>query len=280
VRRRTIAISVAVVLALAAAGLVVWYVSSLKHENQTAEQTQAVLVAKVDIPQTTTGEVIIEKGLVEEQQVVVSGVVPGALTSESSLQGKVMAVPVAKGQQLLLSQLGAPEEQSLSFQIDAGMRAISLPVDRMNGVGGAIKKGDRVDVIATFKVEQFQQALLPLGAVLPPAEVERVKSLTGIDLTKTISPYSRVLVQQVPVLAMDNLMPITQSASASGVFNSSSDKTQEVPDTPVITLMVTPADAEKLVFAEQLGTVWFTLVPTADKDKVSTPGQALPNIFR
>lgn len=126
-RRRTIAIIVAVVLALAAAGLVVWYVSSLREETTTVEQTQTVLVAKEDIPALTTGEVIIEKGLVERQQVVVGSVVAGALADETSLQGKVVTIPIVQGQQLLLSQLGVPEEQSLSFKIEQGMRAISIP---------------------------------------------------------------------------------------------------------------------------------------------------------
>ena len=89
-RRRTIAIIIAVVLALAAAGLVVWYVSSIREETTTAEQTQTVLVATADIPERTTGEAMIENGLVERQQVAISSVTPGALTSELSLQGKVL----------------------------------------------------------------------------------------------------------------------------------------------------------------------------------------------
>ena len=186
-RRRTIAIIVAVVLALAAAGLVVWYVSSLREETTTAEQTQTVLVATADIPERTTGEAIIENGLVERQQVAVSSVVPGAITSELSLQGKVLTSAVATGQQLLQSQLGVPEEQSLSFRIKEGMRAITLPVDRNTAVGGAIKEGDRVDVIATFEGEDFQEVLLSLGAVLSPIEAARITQSTD----STSLPRSR-----------------------------------------------------------------------------------------
>jgi pilus assembly protein CpaB len=277
VRRRTIAIIIAVILALAAAGLVVWYVSSLREETTTVEQTQTVLVAKEDIPALTTGEAIIQNGLVERQQVAVSSVVPGALIDETSLQGMVVTIPVAKGQQLLQSQLGVPEEQSLSFEIKQGMRAISIPVDRDNGVGGAIKKGDRVDVIATFEAEDFQQVLLPLGAVLPATDVQRVLNLTGIDLAQTTSPVSKMLLQQVEVLAMD---PLVGTATSSGGAFGQSEGGAEVPDLPVITVMVTPEDAEKLVFAEQFGKVWFTLVPAEDTTSVTTPGRALPNLFR
>ena len=279
-RRRTIAIIIAVVLALAAAGLVVWYVSSVRQETTTVEQTQTVLVATVDIPERTTGEAIIGNNLVERQQVVISSVAPGALTSEASLQGKVLTIPVAKGQQLLQSQLGVPEEQSLSFRIMQGMRAITLPVDRNIAVGGAIKEGDRVDVIATFETEDLQQVLLPLGTVLSPIEAERVSQLTGLDLTTTFSPVARVIMQQVEVLAMDPLLDVAADGGGAGVFSGDGGAGQEVPDMPVITLMVTPGDAEKLVFAQEFGSVWFTLVPAEDMTEVDTTGQALPNLLR
>ena len=277
-RRRTIAIIIAVILALAAAGLVVWYVSSVREETTTVEQTQTVLVAKEDIPALTTGEAIIEKGLVERQQVVVSSVVPGALSDETSSTGHGLTIPVAMGQQLLQSQLGVPEEQSLSFEIKQGMRAISVPVDRDNGVGGAIKKGDRVDVIATFEVEDFQQVLLPLGAVLPAADAQRILMSTGIDLTQTVSPVKQDATAASGSAGHGPIVGGDTSSGGGGL--SQAESGHEVPDLPVITLMVSPADAEKLVFAQKYGKMWFTLVPAEDTTKVSTPGSALPNLFR
>lgn len=277
-RRRTIAIIVAVVLALAAAGIVVWYVSGLREETEAVEQTQTVLVAVEDIPELTTGEAMIENRLVERRQVVVDAVVPGALTSEVALQGKVLTTRAAKGQQILQSQLGMPEEQSLSFRIKQGMRAMTLPVDRHVAVGGAIREGDRVDVIATFDGEDVQEAQLPLGKILTPAEAAGIAAATGLDLEQIMSPISRLIVQQVEVLAMDLLLPELEG-SGGGVLGAGGAR-REVPDSPVITLMVTPEDAEKLVFAQEFGSVWFTLVPAEDTTEVTTPGHALPNVLR
>ncbi len=56
--------------------------------------------------------------------------------------------------------------------------------------------------------------------------------------------------------------------------------TEEVPDSPVITLMVSPADAEKIVYAQEFGKITFTLVPAQDTTKVDPTGRALPNMFR
>lgn len=309
VRRRTIAILVAVVLALVAAGLVVWYVSSLRGEKQVAEPTQTVLVATANIPVRTSGEAIIANKLVEEQKVVASSVAPGAITSAANLEGLVLTVPVAKGQQILNSQLGAPEKQSLSYRIKVGMRALAIPVDRKNAVGGAIKEGDRVDVIVTFTADQFnavqmantatttappgtitqpttatQGTPMNLGMVLSTAEIDRIKALTGLDLSQTISNVSITLMQQVTVLDVDNLLPVVtqQSNGGGGVLGGSQSKstTKEVPDTPVITLELTPGDAEKLVYAQEFGKITFTLVPAEDTVKADTTGQALPNLFR
>jgi pilus assembly protein CpaB len=284
VRRRTVAIIVAVVLALVAAGLVVWYVSSLKQEEAPPVVTRPVVVAVADIPARTTGEEMVANGLVQEQQIAETQIIPGAVSSMSSLQGVVLSVPVASGQQILQTQLAAPETQALSFTIKPGMRAITIAINRENAVGGAIKQGDRVDVIATFKSDEFQVAGMNLGAALSPAEAARIQALTGLDLTKVVSGISITLLQQVDVLAADALQASTSTVTtqaSGGVFSSAgTNTTEELPKAPVITLMVTPADAERLAYAQQFGVIWFTLVPANDTTKVTTEGLALPNILR
>jgi hypothetical protein len=44
--------------------------------------------------------------------------------------------------------------------------------------------------------------------------------------------------------------------------------------------MVSPSDAEKIVYALTYGKITFTLVPANDTAKVEVDGQALPNLFR
>jgi Flp pilus assembly protein CpaB len=248
--------------------------------------------------------------LVELKDVLVSSAAVGAVTSQTQLQGMVLTTSVARGQQIVTSQLGTPEAQGLSYRVQTGMRAISIPVDRRNAVGGAIKEGDRVDVIATFDADHFNQmettpstgpvvvpaaapgstASVPviqttkmnLGMVLSPAEVERVKTLTGLDLNQAVSAVSITLLQQVDVLAVDHLLPVTtENSNGGGVLASERQTTtKEVPDSPVITLMVTPADAERIVYAQTWGEITFTLVPALDTTKVETTGRALPNLFK
>ena len=215
-RRRTIAIIGAVVLALVAAGLVVWYVSSLKEEKTPVVVTGPVVVAVADIPARTTGEEMVANGLVQEQQVGANGHRAGAVTSLSSLQGMVLSVPVVSGQQLLQTQLAdAGRRPCPSGSRPECGRSPLASIDK-NSVGGAIKEGDRVDVIATFKSDEFQVAAVSLGAVLSPTEVARIQALTGLDLTKVISGLSVTILQQAEVLAVDPLEPSSTAVTQAG----------------------------------------------------------------
>jgi Flp pilus assembly protein CpaB len=270
-RRRTIAIIVSIALALAAAGLVWWYVSSVKTDQTTEEEAVTVVVARETIPESTTGDAAVQNRLVEEQSLPKQYAVDGVLTNSSDLQGKVFQTTVAKGQQIVASQLGAPETQSMSFKVEKGMRAVSVPVDRQRGVGGLIRDGDRVDVIATFPAEVLSQGGVNLGAVLPLTERERLQKATGVDLATTASSVSRIVLQQVNVLKID---PFPEA----GTPDTGGEST--TPADPVIVLQVTPDEAERLVFAQEQGKVWFALIPAEDTKKVITPGRAILNEYQ
>jgi hypothetical protein len=224
------------------------------------------LVATADIPARTSGESIVANKLVERRELAASAVTPGALTSETQLQGQILTVPVVTRAAVGAVPTGsAGGAKPFPIRSRTGMRAISIAIDRRNAVGGAVKVGDRVDVIATIDAEEFkkietqstettvaeldplapttsstlaQPSGMNLGMILSPAEVARIEDLTGLDLSRTVSSVSITILQQVDVLAVDNLLPVTARTGdgGSGVFGGGEDTTtQEVPDQPVIT---------------------------------------------
>ena len=270
--RRTVAIIAAIILALGAAALVWWYSSSVRTNVSEGEVTQAVLVAAEDIPARTTGDAIVQKGLAQTVQVPQRLVAPGALLDVSALQGKVLTSAVAKGQQLVDSQLGTPETEGAVYRIKKGMRAISVPIDRARGLGGEIQAGDKVDILATFEYEKINRAAANTMLLLSQAESDRIKAETEFDPATSQGDVTRVALQQIEVLSIDSLAATTTGGGLTGSADTGVDE-------PVITLMVTPADAEILVFAEELGKLWFALVPSDDADKVTTPGRAVFNEF-
>lgn len=274
--RRTIAIIIAVILALAAAGLVWWYVSSVREESEAETQTQAVLVATATIPARTTGEDVVANRLVTVQNVPANLVAPGAIGDQNELKGRVVSTEIARGQQIVASQLVAPEAISaVGSQLEKGMRAISLPIDRASAVAGTMKAGDRVDVIASFKNETITQANASDGALLVPAERERVQGVTGVDSETSRSMFTRTIVQQVEILQVDQIGTAAGGVSLGG----NQDDQEAAPDEPVVVLKVSLVDAERLVLAAEDGEIWFALVPTSDEEKVQTPGRFLLNAY-
>ncbi len=271
--RRTIAIIAAAILALGAAGLVWWYSGSVRTKVSEGEETQTVLIAREDVAARTKGDVIVQKGLVESTPVPKRLVAPGALTDATALQGMVLISAVAKGQQLVSSQVGTPEAQGTVYQIKKGMRAISVPIERSRALGGEIKAGDRVDVVATFDYEKINRAGADSSLLLSQAESDRIKQETKFDAAQSQGDVTRVALQQIQVLSIDPLPGAGSQGGLGGSGNSSKI------DEPVITLMVTPQEAEILVLAQEIGTIWFALVPSDDTDKPATPGRAVFNEF-
>ena len=133
------------------------------------------------------------------------------------------------------------------FALRPGMRGISIGVDRENAVGGAVKEGDRVDVIATFNAAEFSAVQLapPTTATTPTRRLlvatpgsttsttisrdphgsghgpltcgdSQSQTLTGFDLTQTVSAMSITILQQAEVLAMDILLPVDHGGRGPG----------------------------------------------------------------
>jgi pilus assembly protein CpaB len=103
-------------------------------------------------------------------------------------------------------------------------RALSIAVDTPSSVTGMIQPNDHVDVIGTFRFPGEQQGT-------------------------TLDTVSLTILQNVTVLAVGQQLA-TSGASAAGARPRSY---------PTLTLAVTPKEAEMLVFAQQKGTLMFTL---------------------
>jgi pilus assembly protein CpaB len=94
-----------------------------------------------------------------------------ATTSINAVQGRVVLLPIAKGEPVLLSKL-APEGSGsgLGSMLDETKRAFTVRVDDVSGVAGFIKPGDHVDVLAQMPTQDakefFSKAILQNIVVL------------------------------------------------------------------------------------------------------------------
>jgi pilus assembly protein CpaB len=119
--------------------------------------------------------------------------------------------------------------------IPAGMRAISIKVNEVIGVAGFVVPGTRVDVVVVVKDEN-------------------VKAQTIM---------ARAVVSDVPVLAAGTRYDQVKSRDG-----------KPIPST-VVTLMVTPGDAERIALAQNEGRIMLTLRNPFDRAPTETPGVQL-----
>ena len=113
-----------------------------------------VLVTTKDVPAGTT----IEVHLLDVAKVPEKFVQPYAARTPGDVAGLVTAVPLAKGEQVLMNKLRRPDEvptgATLAGLTPEGKRAVTVGVDAITGVGGFVRPGDDVDVLWTLKLPQ------------------------------------------------------------------------------------------------------------------------------
>jgi len=118
-----------------------------------------VVVAKTDIPKEST----ITQSMITLRQIRSNAYQPGDLTSADSAINKFAKVDILKGQHInsnmLRSLTGA---KFLSQRIPKGMRAMTLPVDKISSIEGLIKPNDSVDIIGIFVISAGQNLVVTL----------------------------------------------------------------------------------------------------------------------
>ena len=131
----------------------------LSEKNRVAEsaklQTVGVAVAVVDIPLGTT---------INSNQIALSSwpkdLQPkDAFTAVKPAEGRVALRDFLRGEPIVESKLVPTDKSSglLSLKVPAGMRAFSVKVNEVVGVGGFIVPDSRVDVVVTTAVSPQRQ---------------------------------------------------------------------------------------------------------------------------
>jgi len=224
-RRGFIFLGLAVVMGLIA----VWITSEFAPSSAVAEITTArttpVVVVRSDVP--------VASSLTQAQLKLVDWpaehVPVGAIHSIADATGRVSRRPLAQGEPVLeASVFASGAAGGLGAVITDTYRAVSVKVDNVIGVAGFVVPGSRVDVMATIRRVDHQHAL----------------------------PYSKVILQDIRVLAVDQKLEEVKSGEPELVS--------------VVTLEVTPANAEHLIYAAHEGRLQLALRSPGDDLEVAT----------
>lgn len=242
-RSKILILAIAVVLGLVAAFFGAQYLNSARAKIAASAEPVRVLVATRDVPQGTAGSDLLKDQFVEEREVPRQYVADGAISSTSSIEDKVLAVALTQGEQLTASRFVMAEEVGLAYALPEGYVAISVPDNPSRGVSGFIMPGDYVMVISSFDPGGLEQAI-----------------------TKTLIKKARVLASGI-----ETSQTVT---TAAGQANA------DVEPVPTLTLALTPVDAERLVFAQESGSVWYTLLSSSTAIIPDTAGEMFPQVLR
>lgn len=258
--KRTFALVAAVVLAAVATFALISYVQGARDEVEQKESPVEVFVAKQTIPQGVAGDAVIGQALLVRETVPAKLRPADAITSLEQIKGRVAAFNIQARETILLSKFVAPGQVGAGLPIPANRHAISVEVDIPPGVAGFIRQGDHVSLIAHMAVKSLEDA----SGRATPIRIGNQRILQG-DVAKYI-------VQNVEVLAVgQRIVTTTEEGSQQAQAQQSTSKV-------LVTLAVTPADAEKIVFATLGGNVYFVIVPR-DSRPVTTTGRTIFNEF-
>jgi Flp pilus assembly protein CpaB len=157
-------IVIALILAVAAAGLVIMYTSNVKHEADKSIKTTAVVVSKGDVVAGTPLNTLVDGGAFTTRQVATKDVVPGAYTSIKSLNTSLAtATNITAGAQITPAMFSDSKDTAIVNQIHGTMRAVQVAFNANRVLGGTLKAGDHVDIFgemtiqASVNTSQYQQ---------------------------------------------------------------------------------------------------------------------------
>jgi Flp pilus assembly protein CpaB len=220
-RTRGLVIAVAALLALLATAAVFMYVRGVENGKGTGASTVSVIVAKEDIPVGAKLDDVIQGGGVTARNFAEDAVVRGAVTDIGQLRGRVTNAPVLAGEQISTARLEGSTTQPQ---------------------GGALGIPEGHEAV-TFAMDLASAG----GGVVKRGDHITIRA--AFDASRRSQASSEDLV--VTVVPDVQVLKVVQGAVSAG--NSESRV--------LLTMALKPADAAKVIFAQQKGVVWLTLLP-------------------
>jgi Flp pilus assembly protein CpaB len=145
----------AVALAAVAALLVTFYVANYKKTVQQGEANVTVYVAAKRIDVGTSGGEALRGSFLRTEKVARRNVVPGAISNPAQVEDLVVTETVYPGEQVTVSRFRPVQQRGVRAQLTGNQRAYQLPGDPNQLLVGTLKAGDRVDIVANFKVKEL-----------------------------------------------------------------------------------------------------------------------------
>lgn len=264
IHKRTAALVLAVLLAALATMALISYVRGLETKAFAGVETVTAFIAKENIPADTPADAALSSGLIAKTSIPRKVLADGAISNLEQIRGQVAATTIFKGEQIVAGRFAAAADLAGLLPIPAGRQAVTVQTDLPPAVGGFVQPGDHVSVIAKVEVSGTEAARV--NSSLPERSSAVSSSATGVTVV-------HFLLQDVPVLA------VGQDVAGAPAAKDGDAKADASQSQVMLTLAVSPADAERIAYAVMEGQIYFTLLPKG-QDAAKTSGRSKANLFR
>lgn len=232
------------VLAIIGAILMFTYAQGADQRAVESLEPVDVLVVKQVILAGTPVEAI--KASVALEQLPGAAVTKNSLNTLDDAAGKVAAVDLIPGEQLVAERLIAPEDlkTSGSVKVPAGLQEVSFQLEPQRVVGGRLTPGDHVGVFIS----------MANGGL----EAKSDKETTQLSVHKALvtavqrAPAAPAAAQPAPSASPDPATDPRDSTLPTGSL--------------MLTLAVNDVDAAKIIFASEFASIWLTREPLDAQD--------------
>ena len=261
--RRAIAIIAALALAGVGTLFLVRYIQGAEDRALAGEVVLEVLVVDQPIEAGTPAEELADRVRVERVPAKVAAA--GAVDDLSSLEGKVAAIALLPGEQLVAGRFAdlAAYQDTLGggpkVEVPADLLQVTVSLSPDRAIGGQLRPGDLVAVFASF--DPFALGTVePTGLGAEEIPVLVPEEGTGEEQPSQARPQTpnstkiilhRVLVTNLQAEELPRTLPEGEAVAGSPDLAPTGNL--------LITLALLPVDAERLVFTAEHGFVWLAL---------------------
>lgn len=229
----------AVLLAIIGAVLIVTYAQGADQRAMKDMEPTGVLVVTKAVPAGASLDTV--KASVTVQQVPATAVSKTALKDLDDSAGKVAAVDLVPGEQLLAERLVDPVDAKSSgaVKVPTGMQEVTFELEAKRVVGGRIEAGDHIGIGFSFA--------------------------GGADKTKPGEATTQLTLRKVLVTAVQR----APQASAKPTDGANPQDTTLPQGSFMVTVAVSDVDATKIIYSSNNGDLWLTKEPLDAQDNGS-----------
>ncbi len=264
--RRVSALLAALVLAVGGTVALVAYVATAEDRALAGERLVEVLVVSEPIPAGTPVEDF--TSLVTVERVPVKVQADGALADLTGLDGRVAAVDLMPGEQVMSSRLVSRTvftDREVGIDVPEDMVEVTVELAAQRAVGGLLTPGQTVAVLASFEPFQISETVIDVDGLAIP-----LPSAVGDGGAGSTPNSTDLLLRKVLVTAVQE---------PAGSRGGEGDRLTDAPEESVfVTLAVDPIDAERVVFTAEYGSLWLA-VERETVPEIPTPGQTRGSVL-